>query len=186
VDVVVGDAEDPPVGPATVDVVTAGMMLFCLPDPDRAVAAWVRAARPGGRVAVSMATGEDPRWTDLTAAVAGLAHRHGYPLRLVHRPGGAAGGADEDALAGLLRRHGLRDLRSTVEPAVLRFAGPEEWWAWTWSNGHRAVWESLPPPLRERARRVALTHLDRIADPAGQVTMRVPVCYVVGSRPARR
>ena len=45
-----GDAADPPFEPASVDVVFARHVLWALPDPDAAVARWVRLLRPGGRL----------------------------------------------------------------------------------------------------------------------------------------
>jgi SAM-dependent methyltransferase len=43
-----GDAADPPVAPASVDVVLARHLLWTLPDPHRALATWTRLLRPGG------------------------------------------------------------------------------------------------------------------------------------------
>jgi len=45
-----GDAADPPFEPTSVDVVFARHVLWALPDPDTAVARWVRLLRPGGRL----------------------------------------------------------------------------------------------------------------------------------------
>ena len=48
----VGDAGDPRLAPASVDVVLCRHLLWALPDPDLALARWVRALRPGGRLAL--------------------------------------------------------------------------------------------------------------------------------------
>ncbi|MCS7475685.1 class I SAM-dependent methyltransferase [Umezawaea endophytica] len=45
-----GDAADPPFDPASVDVVFARHVLWALPDPDAALARWLRLLRPGGRL----------------------------------------------------------------------------------------------------------------------------------------
>ncbi len=45
-----GDAGDPGLATASVDVVLCRHVLWALPDPDLAVAKWVRALRPGGRL----------------------------------------------------------------------------------------------------------------------------------------
>lgn len=45
-----GDAGDPGLAPASVDVVLCRHVLWALPDPALAVARWVRALRPGGRL----------------------------------------------------------------------------------------------------------------------------------------
>lgn len=50
VDVVQGDAADPPYEPASCDVVLGRHVLWALPDPSLALAAWIRLLRPGGRL----------------------------------------------------------------------------------------------------------------------------------------
>ncbi len=45
-----GDAADPGLAPASVDVVLCRHVLWALPDPDAVVGRWVRALRPGGRL----------------------------------------------------------------------------------------------------------------------------------------
>lgn len=52
VDVLRGDACDPPMAPATVDAASAAMSLSAVPDPKRAVAAVASVLRPGGRLVV--------------------------------------------------------------------------------------------------------------------------------------
>ena len=50
VDLVRGDASNPPFEPASADVVLCRHVLWALDDPAAAVAAWVRLLRPGGRL----------------------------------------------------------------------------------------------------------------------------------------
>jgi ubiquinone/menaquinone biosynthesis C-methylase UbiE len=45
-----GDAAKPPYAPASADVVLVRHVLWALPNPAAAVAAWVRLLRPGGRL----------------------------------------------------------------------------------------------------------------------------------------
>jgi ubiquinone/menaquinone biosynthesis C-methylase UbiE len=47
-----GDAEAPDLPDASFDLVISRHLLWTLPHPDRALAAWVRLVRPGGRVVV--------------------------------------------------------------------------------------------------------------------------------------
>ena len=44
-----GDVSDPPIEPASVDVVLARHILWTLPDPQAALARWCSLLRPGGR-----------------------------------------------------------------------------------------------------------------------------------------
>jgi ubiquinone/menaquinone biosynthesis C-methylase UbiE len=48
----VGDAHDPPVQPESADLVTCRYLMWTLPDPARALAAWKRLLRPDGRLVV--------------------------------------------------------------------------------------------------------------------------------------
>lgn len=57
-----GDAQDPGYPPGTFDVITAGLVMFLLPDPVAAVAGYRRMLRPGGRFAFSTFAGYDPRY----------------------------------------------------------------------------------------------------------------------------
>ncbi len=50
VDVLVGDAADPPLEPAAYDVVLCRHVLWALPDPGAALARWIGLLAPGGRL----------------------------------------------------------------------------------------------------------------------------------------
>jgi len=56
---VLGAAEDPPVGIGTVDAVVSRHVLFTLPHPERAVAAWAARTGRGGRIVAI-----DSLWSD--------------------------------------------------------------------------------------------------------------------------
>ncbi|MEM9513969.1 MAG: class I SAM-dependent methyltransferase [Actinomycetota bacterium] len=47
-----GDAAAPPIPPGTIDVVVNRWVLWTMPDPTQALAAWRRLLRPGGRLVV--------------------------------------------------------------------------------------------------------------------------------------
>ncbi len=50
VEIDLADVGDPPLAPASVDVVLARHILWTLPEPERALERWVAALRPGGRL----------------------------------------------------------------------------------------------------------------------------------------
>src|SRR6185503_8189651 len=70
VSVRLGDAQAPAFAPGTFDVVTAGLVLFFLPDPPAALAAYRSLLRPGGRLAFSSFAANDPRYTRAMQALA--------------------------------------------------------------------------------------------------------------------
>ena len=68
-EVAVGDAEAIDLPDASVDVVTAGFVIFFCPDPDRVLREVRRVLRPGGTVALSTFDGDVPsKWVRSVAA----------------------------------------------------------------------------------------------------------------------
>jgi ubiquinone/menaquinone biosynthesis C-methylase UbiE len=117
----VGDAEALPSDLRDFDVVASRHLLWTLPHPGRAVAAWREAARPGGLVAVidgtflrrpwpmSWAVGATGRWVDWRRRH-DPEHRHDYPAELYARLP-LARQADTRAVATLFRTAGLEQVR---------------------------------------------------------------------------
>lgn len=181
-----GDAEAPPVAEGSVDAVLAGLLVFFLPDPDAALAAYHRALVPGGRLAFSTFGEEDPRFRAVFGAIA--AHSPAPPPR-------TAAGDDEDepridqgpfqtpeGIEAILGRHGFEQVRVTTEANEVRFDGPEHWIRWSWSHGARAVWESVPDDHRQAAHADAVDALSELADPSGEVVQRWTLRYTTAVR----
>lgn len=59
-----GDAQKPDFPPGSFDLITAALVLFFLPDPPAALAAYRRLLRPGGRLAFSSFAAHDPRYPE--------------------------------------------------------------------------------------------------------------------------
>ncbi|MGH8933116.1 MAG: class I SAM-dependent methyltransferase [Egibacteraceae bacterium] len=117
------DAYDPGLPDGSVDVVVSRHVLWLLHEPERAVSAWARTTRPGGRI-IDIDGAWLPRSpADLTALALGHAlilartrqWRRWPRCRDEMRPLGDV--ADPGPAAGVFRRAGLRDVRS-------------EWLAW--------------------------------------------------------
>ncbi len=174
VEVVLGDAQQPPVtGPF--DVVLAGMVMFFLPDPAAALRAYARLLRPGGRVALSTLGPDDPKW----AWLAVLSRTTGGP-RLPTRSGPFA---STDALHALLGPAGFVDARTLERVHETRFADPDQWWRWTWSVGLRAAWEQLPEARLEQVRQVAHRKVAAMAGPDGSICLRSTLWNTLATRP---
>ncbi|GLW90555.1 class I SAM-dependent methyltransferase [Actinokineospora globicatena] len=87
VEFTLGDASDPPYPEASCDVVLVRHVLWALPDPDAAIARWVRLLRPGGRLA--LVEGHWFTGAGLTAAECSdlvLAHRHQAEVHVLDDP----------------------------------------------------------------------------------------------------
>lgn len=178
------DAEAPALRDGAVDVVLAGLCLFFLPDPRRAVRRYAEVLRPGGRLGVSSFSEDDTRWKPVFDAIRPyvVARDDGSEAR---RPGDEDDSPfrSEEALEEMLRECGFADVRSEVRPFTACFSGPDQWWTWSWSHGQRAMWERIPPDSLDTARRVAQDALWHVRDATGQITLRVGVRYTVAVRP---
>ena len=170
--VVVGDAENPPVqGPY--DVVVSGLVLFFLPDPAGAVRTYHSLLRPGGRLAFSSFSRDDDRWKAVYGAVVPFVPPGGPPLR---RPGGDTGPFSSDAACTeMVAAAGFSGIDHAHVAHVSTFAKRDDWWAWSWSHGMRALWERVPSAEVENAKVAAYEAIDRIRDPDGAITVRMTI-----------
>jgi hypothetical protein len=172
-----GDAHDPPGRPASYDVVTAGFVLFLLERPWAATARYADLLAPGGRLVATTFGPPDPRW------------RWMLQLYLSARTSDAGSsdrsrGLTGDEVADGFTAAGLRYVRSLERTIVLSFGSADEWYAWSWSHGERAMWESLPPSRREAARQFAYARINEMIDRTGAAELAVSVRCTVGERPA--
>lgn len=135
----VGDAEDPGVETEAWDVVLASLVLFFLPDHQRAMRSYRELLRPGGRLALSWFAVEDTRWDPVfDELVAELPASSRSP----RRPGQEGPFASPDAMDAFLRQAGY-DPVTEVVPMTVRYADDATWWATLWSHGRRATMERL-------------------------------------------
>lgn len=118
VTVQVGDAQRPAFEPGTFDVVTAGLVLFFLPDPPAAVAAYRELLRPAGRLAFSSFAQFDPRYE---RAMKALAAHTATPRRREQAPGMFGSEASLRAALSAWSRVGITEFTQ-----VSRFAGIEQ------------------------------------------------------------
>lgn len=147
---VVGDATAPPLALASFDVVLCGFSVMFLPGPGDALARWRALLTPGGRCAVSMPSGAGPQWDFFGELVRRHARRAVAPL---------APPPPSPDLGSLLQRAGFAHVEVAEVTERFTFAGPNEWWRWTWSHGARAILEAFPPAVVEELRDEAFEHL---------------------------
>ncbi|WP_328470360.1 methyltransferase domain-containing protein [Actinoplanes sp. NBC_00393] len=142
VQVLVGDAQAPDFPGESFDVITAGLLLFFLPDPGAALHAYRKLLRPGGTLAFSAFAQFDPRHRAAMQAVA----RH------------AVDPPPEMALAEMFKDAGrLRAavgeagfLGTSVEELTVRseFRDREHFLAWVGSHNGRELVRRVPAERR--------------------------------------
>jgi ubiquinone/menaquinone biosynthesis C-methylase UbiE len=180
VDVAVGDARDPQLsGP--VDAVASSLVLFFLPDPLAALTSWLDLLTPAGRLGVATFGPIDPRWEHVDEVFA----EHLPPQMRDARTTGSEGPFTSDAgLEALVRDAGYVDVRTVTLDLPVRFADAEQWHAFTWSIGQRAMWLAVPEEQRADVRAEAERRIASYADADGSVTFTQVVRYTLASRPS--
>ena len=179
VEVAVGDARDPQVG-GPVDVVASSLVLFFLPDPAAALRSWAALTVPGGRLGVATFGPVDPRWEHVDDVFA----PHLPPQMRDARTTGKAGPFGSDAgMEALVADAGFVDVRTVTRELPVRFADAEQWHAFTWSVGQRAMWLAVPEEQRADVRAEAERRIASYADEDGSVTFTQGVRYTLAARP---
>ena len=175
----VADVEHLDLPDASVDAVTASMVLFFLPDVTAGLAELRRVLRPGGALAFSVFGPSDPRWLPV------------YEAFLPYLPGGGPEDLSRPRHAALVSAEGITaTLRGAGFDAVecvqashdIQFTSIEQWHTWSWSVGLRGSWLSIPADRREAARAAVLDEVRRLQDAHGELVERFAVEYVTAQR----
>jgi SAM-dependent methyltransferase len=175
------DATDLPYADGSVDVVTASMMIFLLPDPARALRAWLRVLRPGGTLAFSWNIAEDPCWAPVIAAVDAYVPGEGGFDAVLHHPPFTS----DLAVQAMLVDAGYTSVATAAGTTETRYTGPRQWWAASWSQAPRIAWQHIPHDRRAAARAAAFGVLDTLRDPAdGSLIRRSAVGYTTARKTA--
>jgi ubiquinone/menaquinone biosynthesis C-methylase UbiE len=148
------DASAPDLPLAAYDVAVASLVIFFLPDPEAAAAAWRRLLVPGGRLGISTFADRDKAWEDLDAVF-----RPYLPSHLLDaRTSGQAGPFESDhGVEDLLTAAGFDQTRTTGFDLTVTFDDPAHWRAWSRSHGQRAMWDAVPA-----------THIDQVMAAAAE------------------
>ncbi len=142
----VGDAADPAFGTAAFDVITAGMVMFFVPDPRAALRAVRRVLRPGGRFAMSSFGPSDPKFAETMAIL--YRHRAGEPWEdNPDKPFDSAEGIRE-----LLYDAAFTDVEVVESEHEIEFDSAEHYWAWVGSHGGRIMIDEVGPALLPAAK----------------------------------
>lgn len=168
-----GDAEHPPQRDGGWDAITAGLLVFFLPDAPGALSRWRTSLKADGAVALSTFADDDPRWHPVFAAMRPHLPEAIVPSQLPltgwHRT--------DDGVAETLASAGFQSIESTTRAHVTRFRDADHWIAFSYSNGMRAYWESTTDQARPAMLADVMAALDAITQPDGSLLMTTGIRY---------
>lgn len=177
----VDDAQSPAIDEGEFDTVSSSLVLFFLAQPCEALAAWLERLRPGGRVGVTTFGSRDERWADVDTVF----EAHLPPGTRDARTTGASGPfASDEGMEALLREAGFAQVRTVTGSVPVRFASVDQWEAFTWSTGQRAMWLAIPEEKRPLVREAAAAKLARYANADGSIEFSQGVRHTLGVRDA--
>jgi ubiquinone/menaquinone biosynthesis C-methylase UbiE len=180
VQVRVDDAQAPSREGAPFDVVASSLVLFFLPDPVAALAAWLPLLRPGGRLGVTTFGRVDPRWERVDAVFEPFLS----PSMRDARTSGRRGPFASDAgLEALVEAAGFTEVRTVTGSLAVRFADAAQWHAFTWSTAQRAMWLAVPDAERPRVRAEAERRLLEASRPDGSIVFEQGLRHTLAVRP---
>ena len=179
VTVALGDAQRPEFAPGSFDVVTAGLVLFFLPDPPAALRAYRELLRPGGRLAFSSFAAHDPRYPRAMKALS--RHATGFTLQ---EPPGVATFKDEKTIRAALADAGYGPVTITEDTLVSRFRDAAHWVRWVGSHAGRQVISHIPAEALPEATAAAAAELEPARADDGSLHLTTTVRYTVAGLPA--
>jgi SAM-dependent methyltransferase len=156
------------------DAVVANFVLTYFTEPPQVLVELRRVLRAGGRLGLVVHDGwwwqDDPRWAWHRQLVDELGNDRATAQRRFEHPA---------AVVAVVRQAGFSDADAVTEQFVLRWAGADEWWAWCWSHGYRAVLEAFDSRRLNAYREACFDHLR-----PGPVEATLPVMVTRASSPS--
>jgi ubiquinone/menaquinone biosynthesis C-methylase UbiE len=176
--VAVGDASDPAFPGGSFDVVTAGMVMFFVPDPRAALRSVRRVLRPGGRLAMSSFGPSDPKFADTMAIL--YRHRVGEPWEdNPDKPFDSAEG-----IAAMLEGAGFIDIVVEEQSHEIVLDSAEHYWAWVGSHGGRILVDEVGPERLPAAKAEVFEMLEPHKDAAGRLRHSAIARYATARTPS--
>lgn len=162
----VGDAAAPGPADAGWDLIASSLVLFFLPDPVAALAAWRSRLRRRGRLGITTFGGQD----DTIQAVDEVLR----PFLPALDPRSAemmARFRTDEGVDELLKAAGLVEVRSMRTSLPVVFTDADQWFAFSMSTGQRRAWLTVPDDQRPAVRARCEELLEAARQPDG--TFRV-------------
>ncbi|MGQ0468061.1 MAG: class I SAM-dependent methyltransferase [Sporichthyaceae bacterium] len=177
VQVAVGDAGEPAFARGAFDVVTAGMVMFFVPDPRAALRNVAAVLRPGGRFAMSSFGPSDAKFAESMAIL--YRHRVGEPWEdNPDKPFDTV-----ESIAELVAGAGFSDVEVEEVEHEIAFESAEHYWAWVGSHGGRIMIDEVGPERLPAAKAEVFAMLAGHADAAGGLRHHAIARYAIARRP---
>lgn len=175
--VIVGDAAAPDFPARSFDVVTAGMVMFFVPQPRAAVRHVAGLLRPGGMFAMSSFGPSDPKFAETMAIL--YRHRVGPPWdEATDKPFDTC-----ESIAAMLTEAGFVDVEVSETTHEIVLADREQYWAWVASHGGRIMIDAVGPERLPAARVDVDAMLTEHQAPDGSLVHRSIARFATGRAP---
>lgn len=173
----VGDASAPAFPDASFDVVTAGMVMFFVPDPRAALRAVRRVLRPGGRLAMSSFGPSDEKFAQAMAIL--YRHRVGEPWE--DNPDKPFDSPEE--ITAMLDETGFTEVEVVEQTHEITFDSAEHYWAWIGSHGGRILIDEVGPERLPAAKAEVFEMLEPHQDAARRLRHSAIARYATARTP---
>lgn len=161
-----GDASDPDFAPASFDAITAGMVMFFVPEPRKAMPRVAALLRPGGRYAMSSFGKSDPKFDETM----GILYRHRIGPEWTENPDKPFN--THESITAMLADAGFVDVEITEMQHDIVFPGPDGYWAWVGSHGGRIMIDQVLPENLPAARAEVYAMWEPHREPDGSLIHR--------------
>jgi ubiquinone/menaquinone biosynthesis C-methylase UbiE len=178
VTVALGDASDPDFAPASFDVVTAGMVMFFVPEPRRTMPRIAGLLRPGGRFAMSSFGKSDPKFDETMA----ILYRHRIGPEWTENPDKPF--TTHETITAMLTDAGFVDVEITELQHDIVFPDPDGYWAWVGSHGGRIMIDQVLPENLPAARADVYAMWEPLREPDGSLIHRSRAWFTTARVPA--
>lgn len=158
VTVALGDASAPDFAPASFDLVTAGMVMFFVPEPRKSMPLVAELLRPGGRFAMSSFGSSDPKFDEIMS----ILYRHRVGPEWTDNPDKPF--TTHSSMTGMLTDAGFVDVEITEFPHDISFSDREGYWAWVGSHGGRIMIDQVTPERLPAAKADVFAMLEPLAE----------------------
>ena len=171
------DAEELQFPDASFDCVLAGFSLWFFPQPQRALAEFLRILKPGGRIGITTWAKDCPTqgWTmpALRQHLPPQRDQEPQPSRFDTPP----------MLEAALQQAGFKAIGITVEDAEFTSADEEAWWSSLWSTGLRRFLEQMTAPVLQECKADMLRKVQAFKQQDGIHDVRHAL-IAVGNKPS--